>query len=176
MTCRVQANPRVDSPSVLPDTGGPIRLLQYNAPIAWSEENGSITHSGFTHVSYQGKVVIGMATGNGPIDALFKATEDGVRQLHVFNGKTPKLEDWDCHSSGPGSDAPAVAWVDMTYDGLPATTRRCHSSSVHASMLAYVASLNELARRMAYDAPPAVINPVAPAPEPPAGDGPEGSD
>ena len=172
MTIHLQSSPRADLSPATPERDDPVELIEYSSPIGWSIVYGSLTPSGFVRLRFQGQEVIGSATGNGNVDALFKAMMNAARQLCVFpNGDLPKLEDWDVRSSGVGSDAPGVATVVMTYRSRQVTVRRHHANAVHASMTAFKASLNDLVRQTANDAPP-VVPPAAQAAE----SGPEGSD
>lgn len=140
----------LEAPTVFPPYPvEPVEMLEFTSPIGWSVQHGSLTPSGKVRLRFRGKEATGMATGNGNIDALFKAMMDAARQLQVFhNGDVPELADWDLRSCGQGSEAPGVAKAEMAYHGERANSQLADPNSIHASMFVYLNCMNVLVRRL----------------------------
>ena len=76
-------------------------------------------------------------TGDGPVDATFKA----VRELHP---NTAKLSLYQVHAVTEGTDAQATVSVRLEEDGRIATGQSADTDTVVASAKAYVHALNRL--------------------------------
>lgn len=79
----------------------------------------------------------GVALGNGPINALFKAIESIV-------GYNLKLEDYGIDSVTDGRDAQGEAYVKISYDGEVYHGRGVSLDILEASVLAYIDAVNQL--------------------------------
>lgn len=84
-----------------------------------------------------GKVVEDAATGNGPVDAAYKAIDRIVRKRHV-------LEDYSIRSISAGKDAQGEATVHVKRDALEATGRAASTDVIEASAKAYLNAVNRL--------------------------------
>lgn len=78
------------------------------------------------------------ATGDGPIDAVFKAINATVNQ-------SPKLELYHVGAVTAGTDAQAEISVRLSQDGTSASGHAVDTDTMMASAKAYVAALNKLA-------------------------------
>jgi 2-isopropylmalate synthase len=84
-----------------------------------------------------GKPVSDAATGNGPVDAAFKAVDRIVRRQHV-------LEDYSVRSISAGKDAQGEAVVKIKRDAFEALGRAASTDVIEASVRAYVAAVNRI--------------------------------
>ncbi|NMF85386.1 2-isopropylmalate synthase [Nodosilinea sp. P-1105] len=86
-----------------------------------------------TRLEYHGTPVSRQGCGNGPIDAFVNALNLGVRVHH-----------YEERAIGHGSDADAIAMVEMAADWLDGTVHGVgiHSSIVTASLLAVLGAVN----------------------------------
>ncbi len=88
-----------------------------------------------------GKEVMVTGEGNGPIDAFVH----GLRSADLFKGK---IVDYSEHTMGTGSDATAVAYVEIDTEIRDTTWGvGLHESIVSASLRAIVSAVNSLAAR-----------------------------
>ncbi|MDI9635892.1 2-isopropylmalate synthase [Kamptonema cortianum] len=74
-------------------------------------------------------------TGNGPIDASIHALNLGIRVRH-----------YEEHSLSQGSDAYAIAYIELAIDSLPSSLHGVgiHPNTVTASLLAVLSAVNRL--------------------------------
>ena len=84
-----------------------------------------------------GKEVIATETGDGPVDATFKA----VRALHPNKAR---LQLYQVNAVTEGTDAQATVSVRLEEDGIIATGQSADTDTVVASAKAYVHALNRL--------------------------------
>ena len=77
------------------------------------------------------------ATGDGPVDAIFKAIERAI-------GTTAKLEEYKVQAVTPGKQAMGEVKVLITANGSSATGRGSSTDILEASANAYVNALNKL--------------------------------
>ncbi|PCJ07419.1 MAG: 2-isopropylmalate synthase [Rhodobacteraceae bacterium] len=87
-----------------------------------------------------GKDVSVTASGDGPVDATFKA----IRELHP---NTARLQLYQVHAVTEGTDAQATVTVRLEEDGMIATGESANTDTVVASARAYVNALNRLILR-----------------------------
>lgn len=79
----------------------------------------------------------GNATGDGPIDAAFKA-------INAITGRDFKLIDWSVSAITEGEDALGAATLRLNYNGVEVTGRGISTDTVEASLLAYLNGCNKL--------------------------------
>ncbi len=84
-----------------------------------------------------GKDVSATASGDGPVDATFKA----IRELHP---NTARLQLYQVQAVTEGTDAQATVSVRLEEDGMIATGESANTDTVVASAKAYVNALNRL--------------------------------
>ncbi len=84
-----------------------------------------------------GKEVSATCTGDGPVDATFKA----VRELHP---NAARLQLYQVNAVTEGTDAQATVSVRLEEDGMIATGQSADTDTVVASAKAYVNALNRL--------------------------------
>ncbi|MGZ3411751.1 MAG: 2-isopropylmalate synthase [Xanthobacteraceae bacterium] len=89
-----------------------------------------------------GKHLTTQATGNGPIDAIFKAIRDLVPH-------EAKLELYQVHAVTEGTDAQAEVSVRLSENGRAVTARGADPDTLVASAKAYLGALNKLVARQA---------------------------
>jgi 2-isopropylmalate synthase len=107
------------------------------------------TSSGNVSLFYDGRTYRAFAGGNGPVDALLKATDNALDQIM---GGRPTLTDYQLRSVGSGEDAQGEAMtkiagpeplpgedVPRTYTGHGLST-----NVVEASLRSYLAAVNKL--------------------------------
>ena len=98
------------------------------------EEDGSCTVAGM--VSVDGTPVQLEANGNGPIDAAFGALRKAL-------GLSLRICDYNEHALGQGSDAKAVAYVEVSDEaGRCVYGAGCHASTLRAGLEAVVSAVN----------------------------------
>ena len=88
-------------------------------------------------MSIDGEEVSATETGDGPVDATFRA----VRALHP---NTARLSLYQVHAVTEGTDAQATVTVRLEEDGYVATGQSADTDTVVASAKAYVVALNRL--------------------------------
>jgi 2-isopropylmalate synthase len=93
------------------------------------------------------------ATGDGPVDACFKAVQ------MVFP-HTARLQLYQVHAVTEGTDAQATVSVRMEEDGKIVTGQSADTDTVVASARAYVNALNKLIFRRLRSAPNADVKSV----------------
>ncbi len=84
-----------------------------------------------------GKDVIATETGDGPVDATFKA----IRAIHPNQAR---LQLYQVHAVTAGTDAQATVSVRLEEDGVIATGESANTDTVVASAKAYVNALNRI--------------------------------
>jgi 2-isopropylmalate synthase len=89
-----------------------------------------------------GKHLTTQATGNGPVDAIFKAIRDLVPH-------EAKLELYQVHAVTEGTDAQAEVSVRLSENGRAVTARGADPDTLVASAKAYLGALNKLMARRA---------------------------
>ena len=87
----------------------------------------------------EGGLVERVATGDGPIDASFKAIDKIV-------GKHPVLEDFALNAVTEGKDAQGEARVRILFGGKRCNGRGLSTDVVEASIKAYIAAINVMAQ------------------------------
>ncbi|MDI1259078.1 2-isopropylmalate synthase [Aquabacterium sp.] len=119
--------------------------LERTAPLALVSHQLE-THGAVTHVSLAMKVdgqtrdLVGQ--GNGPLDAAWHA----LQALDLPPGV--QLQGYEEHATGQGSDASALAWVELGGPGVVGSVHGAgwHPNLVTASLQALVQALNRLNR------------------------------
>ena len=91
------------------------------------------------------------ATGDGPVDAAFKAVSA------LFPHKA-RLQLYQVHAVTEGTDAQATVSVRMEEDGRIATGQAADTDTLTASAKAYVNALNNLFARKEKSAPDAIAS------------------
>jgi 2-isopropylmalate synthase len=92
-----------------------------------------------------GTEVVGHGTGDGMVDACFKAISEIV-------GRTPQLQRYAVKAITGGTDAQGEVSCLVTEDGTTVTGQGSHTDIIQASALAYVSALNKLEYRRQYKA------------------------
>ncbi len=87
-----------------------------------------------------GAEVIATKTGDGPVDAAFRA----IRSVHP---STAHLQLYQVHAVTEGTDAQATVSVRLEEDGMIATGQSANTDTVVASAKAYIHALNRLVVR-----------------------------
>jgi len=87
-----------------------------------------------------GQEVIATETGDGPVDAAFRA-------IRVVHPNTAHLELYQVHAVTAGTDAQATVSVRLEEDGMIATGQSANTDTVVASAKAYIHALNRLIMR-----------------------------
>ena len=85
----------------------------------------------------EGKHITTQSTGNGPVDAIFKA----IRELVPHEAK---LELYQVHAVTEGTDAQAEVSVRLSEDGRSYTAKGADPDTLVASAKAYLGALNKL--------------------------------
>ncbi len=93
-----------------------------------------------------GNEVIATETGDGPVDAAFRA-------IRVVHPNTAHLELYQVHAVTAGTDAQATVSVRLEEDGMIATGQSANTDTVVASAKAYIHALNRLIVRRAKAGP-----------------------
>ncbi|MTI03131.1 2-isopropylmalate synthase [Roseibium sp. RKSG952] len=84
-----------------------------------------------------GKEIIATETGDGPVDAAFRA-------IRVVHPNTAHLQLYQVHAVTAGTDAQATVSVRLEEDGMIATGQSANTDTVVASAKAYIHALNRL--------------------------------
>jgi 2-isopropylmalate synthase len=84
-------------------------------------------------LQHHGQPLMLEGQGNGPIDAFLKALDLGIRVHH-----------YEEHSLGQGSDAAAIAYVEIAREGRSVHGVGMHGNIITASLLAIVSGVNRL--------------------------------
>jgi 2-isopropylmalate synthase len=84
-----------------------------------------------------GKHVTTQSTGNGPVDAIFKA-------IHTLVPHEAKLELYQVHAVTEGTDAQAEVSVRLSENGRSVTAKGADPDTLVASAKAYLGALNKL--------------------------------
>jgi 2-isopropylmalate synthase len=84
----------------------------------------------------------GLAVGNGPVDATYKAIKNALSL-----GDEIQLKDFKIRALTAGTDALAEVFVTIESEGLRVSGRGVDPDIVRASALAFIEALNRLARR-----------------------------
>ncbi|HZS64065.1 MAG TPA: 2-isopropylmalate synthase [Xanthobacteraceae bacterium] len=84
-----------------------------------------------------GKHVTTQSTGNGPVDAIFKA-------IHTLVPHDAKLELYQVHAVTEGTDAQAEVSVRLSENGRSVTAKGADPDTLVASAKAYLGALNKL--------------------------------
>jgi 2-isopropylmalate synthase len=90
-----------------------------------------------------GTEVVGHGTGDGMVDACFKAISEIV-------GRTPQLQRYAVKAITGGTDAQGEVSCLVSEDGNTVTGQGSHTDIIQASALAYVNALNKLEYRRQY--------------------------
>ena len=90
-----------------------------------------------------GTEVMGQGTGDGMVDACFKAISEIV-------GRTPQLQRYAVKAITGGTDAQGEVSCLVSEDGSTVTGQGSHTDIIQASALAYVNALNKLEYRRQY--------------------------
>jgi 2-isopropylmalate synthase len=85
---------------------------------------------------------LGLAVGNGPVDATYKAIKNALSL-----GEEIQLKDFKIRALTAGTDALAEVFVTIESEGLRVSGRGVDPDIVRASALAFIEALNRLARR-----------------------------
>ena len=87
-----------------------------------------------------GKHVTTQSTGNGPVDAIFRA-------IHALVPHEAKLELYQVHAVTEGTDAQAEVSVRLSDNGRAVTAKGADPDTLVASAKAYLGALNKLTSR-----------------------------
>ncbi len=85
---------------------------------------------------------LGLAVGNGPVDATYKAIKDALKI-----GEDIQLKDFKIRALTAGTDAFAEVFVTIEHKGIRASGRGIDPDIVRASALAFLEALDRLERR-----------------------------
>lgn len=88
-----------------------------------------------------GRIVGAHSTGDGPIDALFKA-------IDMLTGIPGKLLDYNIHAVTGGKDAMGEVYVDIDAGGRTVRGRAVSTDIIEASAKAYLNAMNKVAGKM----------------------------
>ena len=91
-------------------------------------------------IEVDGKEVVAIARGNGPVDAVFKAIREAVPH-------GARLDLFQVHSVTGGTDAQAEVSVRLDGDGFKSTGRGSDPDTLVAAAKAYLIALNKLEAR-----------------------------
>jgi len=94
-------------------------------------------------LSIDGEEVLGHGTGDGMVDACYKAISD-------LTGQHPQLERYVVKAITGGTDAQGEVSCLVSEDGQTVTGQGSHTDIIQASALAYVNALNKLEYRRQY--------------------------
>ena len=97
----------------------------------------TITSSAMIKVKYGDEFIEEVSTGDGPIDAAFKA-------VNRIIGKEFVLDDYIIHAVTEGEDALGEAVVKLSYNGTQVTGRAISTDIIEASVKAYINGANKL--------------------------------
>jgi 2-isopropylmalate synthase len=87
---------------------------------------------------HEGRIEKAACTGDGPVDAVFKAIES-------LTGIEPELRDYRLRSVTVGEDAQGEAHVEATYNGRRISGRAVSTDIIEASALAFLQVINRIA-------------------------------
>jgi 2-isopropylmalate synthase len=138
----------------LRDAAGPTWTLE------WFEvdvSNRRPPHARVSLRSPDGEVMPGDFTGDGPIDAIFRAINAATR-------RDVKLRDFRIESVTGGQDALGEAMVVLELSGQSAAGQGVSTDIIEAAALAYVRALGNVERRAVQAAEEAESEAAAPAP------------
>jgi len=114
----------------------------------WSvTSSGGGTSTGSVTVAVSGEDRSGEATGNGPVNALYRAVDDAIRP--VF-GWEPMLVDYQIRAVSEGEDAQGRVTIrcrrsiDRDPDSLVVTGHGLSTNIIEASLEAYIVGANKL--------------------------------
>jgi 2-isopropylmalate synthase len=93
----------------------------------------------------EGNAVEGDFTGDGPVDAIFRA-------INSATGRDARLRDFRIGSVGEGQDALGEASVVLELNGMSASGQGVSTDIIEAAALAYVRALSNAQLRVAKDA------------------------
>ena len=97
----------------------------------------TITSSAMIKVKHGGEDIEEVSTGDGPIDAAFKAVNRIVSKEFI-------LDDYIIHAVTEGEDALGEAVVKLSYEGTQVTGRAISTDIIEASIKAYINGVNKL--------------------------------
>ena len=120
---------------MLGHAGDSIRLRSLTV-IAGTTEEKSATLT----LDIDGKHETTQASGNGPVDAIFKA-------IHELVPHEAKLELYQVHAVTPETEGQAGVSVRLESDGVTATAKGADTDTLVASAQAYLGALNKLMRK-----------------------------
>jgi 2-isopropylmalate synthase len=100
-------------------------------------------------LSIDGQIALGVARGDGPVDAIFNA-------IKTLFPHTAVLQAYDVHAVTEGTDAQAGVTVRLEEDGKGVLGRGTHTDTLVASAKAYVHALNKLQVKRLRTAPEAL--------------------
>ncbi|MEX1083633.1 MAG: 2-isopropylmalate synthase [Xanthobacteraceae bacterium] len=98
----------------------------------------------------EGKHVTTQSTGNGPVDAIFKA-------IHTLVPHEAKLELYQVHAVTEGTDAQAEVSVRLSENGRAVTAKGADPDTLVASAKAYLGALNKLMVKRQRGKPEAMV-------------------
>src|SRR5574341_1262576 len=87
-----------------------------------------------------GRLADNVTTGDGPIDALFKA-------IDLSTGISGKLQDYNIHAVTSGKDAMGEVDLNIDVDGKIVRGRAVSTDIIEASAKAYLNAINKVAAR-----------------------------
>ena len=101
----------------------------------------SILPSATVRIKYRGKSFVSSETGDGPVDALFRAIDTAI-------DLKPKLRDYLVHAIGSGKDAQGQVKLMIRIDGIDFVGKGTSTDILEASALAYLNAINRKLFRM----------------------------
>jgi 2-isopropylmalate synthase len=116
-------------------------------------------HARVAIVTPSGERIVGDFTGDGPIDAVFRAINSAA-------AKDARLREFRIDAVTGGIDALGEAHVVLEMGGVSAAGSGVSTDIIEAAALAYVRALSNAERRLAMDQAPPVEPSAEPAPEP----------
>ncbi len=96
-------------------------------------------------IKENGTEKLGLAIGNGPVDATYNAIKKALNLENV------KLVDFKIRALTAGTDAQAEVYVTLEKDGIKVASRGQDPDIVKASALAFLNALNRLERKKTYE-------------------------
>jgi 2-isopropylmalate synthase len=81
------------------------------------------------------EVLVGSETGDGPVDALFKAIEN-------CTGYVGELEEYTIQAVGHGQDAQGHVKISVNFGGISVIGKGSSTDVIKASALAYLNAIN----------------------------------
>ena len=116
------------------EIGSPVPI--YKLESFYILSGNKVTPSATVTVKYKNKVLLANSTGDGPVDACYKACEKIV-------GLKPKLVNYSINAVTAGKDALGEVAVRLKINKVEVNGRGASTDIIEASLKAYLAALNK---------------------------------